>query len=110
MVGTILKVQVCYSLTFYEYLLGKEKTFSKCVTTSNEVMKKRQKERAMHDYSSFVNIVTLRVSEGLYLVVIFHFGLKMKTINIFDIGSRRIVPKMEKGTNSIHFSSQKKIN
>lgn len=144
MVGTIPKVQVCYSLTFYEYLLGKEKTFSKFVTTSNEVMKKRQKERAMHelefrefkfkfkqkkshkgkeaftrksydnkefnDYSSFVNIVTLRVSEGLYLVVIFHFGLKMKTINIFDIGRRRIVPKMEKGTNSIHFSSQKKIN
>lgn len=34
----------------------------------------------------------------------------MKTINIFDIGRRRIVPKMEKGTNSIHFSSQKKIN
>lgn len=90
MVGTIPKVQVCYSLTFYEYLLGKEKTFSKFVTTSNEVMKKRQKERAMHelefrefkfkfkqkkeaitrksydnkefnDYSSFVNIVTLRV-------------------------------------------------
>lgn len=49
MVGTIPKVQVCYSLTFYEYLLGKEKTFSKFVTTSNEVMKKRQKERAMHE-------------------------------------------------------------
>lgn len=34
----------------------------------------------------------------------------MKTINIVDIGRRRIDPKMEKGTNSIHFSSQKKIN
>lgn len=49
MVGTIPKVQVCYSLTFYKYLLRKEKTFSKFVTTSNEVMKKRQKERAMHE-------------------------------------------------------------
>lgn len=44
MVGTIPKVQVCYSLTFYEYLLGKEKTFSKFVTTSNEVMKKDRKK------------------------------------------------------------------
>lgn len=79
MVGTIPKVQVCYSLTFYEYLLGKEKTFSKFVTTSNEVMKKRHlnkkkshkgKEaitrksydnKEFNDYSSFVNIVTLRV-------------------------------------------------